>query len=158
MTMARTKVVLFFAVAMGGLIGCAAFLASPESVRIDEAIVDSTQDYGRVFALPERRFISKVVLLGEGLLENFEVQVKTSREPWQPMLVEEALNQSSRTGYKTTILKTYSWETVKKVKAGVGFPLEVRIGLPTDAIRIFYAGSTGDGRINSLQFYEPEGK
>ena len=123
------------------MLGCAALLGPQELIRVDDGLEDSVVFYGRVFSIPEKRHVSKVVLQGEGRIKDIEVFAKTNRLTWQ----------SGRDAHRVA-----EWKSLKKLHYMLEFPVDIPIGFATDAVRIIQTATTGSGRIMTAEFYAPK--
>ena len=128
-------------------------------VRIDEAITKKSVHIGRekftrsrerligtrtlstnatAYALPEKRPIRKIRILGEGTVTNLQIYV-----------------QQQATGF------VGNWKIVKQIKGKVTFPIDISIVADTDTIAISKStallptkkGRKLSGRIHTVEFY-----
>ncbi len=107
-------------------IGCAKLLVKQELARADEGLKKSFVTFGQMYTIPEKRYISKIVITGQGTVRNLEIEAR----------IEEK-----------------NWKSIKKIKAQVSLPIEISTSVRTDAIRIFQRTVTGRGSIDTIELY-----
>ena len=107
-------------------IGCAAFLAEQQYILVDDEVKETMHTHGRIFSIPREKDIRKIVILGEGTVTNIEIYVRQADD---------------------------NWRSIKKITRTVAFPIEIKVALKADAVRIIQKRVRGMGRINTVQFY-----
>ena len=105
---------------------CATIFTAQEYVLIDQEISKEITWYGVVYSIPERTTIHKIVLLGTGKVQNYEISVRDKKNKWKPY---------------------------KHIKRVIEFPHEILLAAETDAIKISHYSIVGRGRINTIQLY-----
>ena len=110
-------------------IGCASLLTAQEYVLIDEKPKETFIPSGVVFSISEKKAIRKIVILGAGTVRNLDIYAHNAED---------------------------NWKLVKKIKAAVTFPIEIRMVVHADAIRILQKTVTGRGSIDTVEFYTLE--
>ena len=118
---------LFLTLSCLSLSSCATLFTAQNFVLIDERV---TEDFisrgpgkGTIYSIPEKRWIRKIRILGEGKVKDIEIYVRVD--------------------------KNAVWERVKQIKRKVDFPLEFSLAAHTDAVRIT---STGKALLSSRNF------
>ncbi len=112
-------------------LGCAnlaeTLFTEQEYVLIDQEISEKPVSHGFVYSIPERAKIHKIVLLGTGKVQNYEISV---RDEWN------------------------NWKLVKRIKRAIEFPFEIApLRVETDAIRVSHYTIVGRGRVDTIQLY-----
>ncbi len=108
------------------LTGCAALLSEQEYVLIDQLVSKKYVYSGLVFSIPERANVRKIMLIGTGKIQNFEIFVSDAKNRWEPF---------------------------KKIHGAIEFPFEIPLIANTNAIKIVQRTIVGRGNINTVQFY-----
>jgi hypothetical protein len=111
------------------LIGCAALTTGQKYVLVDEKVKEKFIPSGRVYSISEPKDIRKIIILGEGIVQNIDIYVRDAK---------------------------FNWKVVKKIKRTVTFPIEISVVAKTDAVRILQKTVRGRGRINTVEFYTLE--
>ncbi len=128
--MKRNLIIIGFVCWMGMLclfsIGCATLLTEQEYALINEPVKEEIIFSGVVFSIPKKHNIGKVVILGSGTIQNFDIHARDEEN---------------------------DWKLVKQIKKAVTFPIEVHTRVHADAIRIWQKTTTGKGHIDTVQFY-----
>ena len=106
--------------------GCAALLSEQEYVLVDQRMSEQPVFSGMVYTIPERVNVRKIVLLGRGRVQNFDVFVRDKKN---------------------------KWKFAKKVQRAIEFPFQILVVANTDAIKIAHRSVTGKGRIETIQLY-----
>ncbi len=110
--------------------GCAnlteTLFTEQEFVLIDQKISEKPVFHGVVYSVPERAKIYKIVLLGTGKVQNYEISVRDKKNNWKP---------------------------VKHIKRAIEFPFEIALTADTDAIKISHYSIVGRGRVDTIQLY-----
>ena len=122
--------------------GCAALLTEQKYIRIDAPVTVTKTRKGTVYAIPEKKLVRKIRILGKGTVKNIEIWIRDD---------------------------AYNWKSVKKIKRGLVLPADVEIPvaltLPTNAVRILQrtkayvsikGGQSTTGQINTVEFYTVE--
>ncbi|MDE0638596.1 MAG: hypothetical protein OXI43_22360 [Candidatus Poribacteria bacterium] len=117
---------LFLIVICLSFTSCTALLTKQEYVLIDQKISEKPVFYGVVYSIPERAKIYKIVLLGTGRVQNYEISVRDKKNKWKP---------------------------VKQIKRAIEFPFEITLAVETDAIKISHYSVVGRGRLDTIQLY-----
>ncbi len=117
---------VFFFIVCLLVTGCAAFLAEQQYIQVDEEAKETMLFHGRIFSIPEKKDLRKIVILGKGTVTNIDFYARRSEN---------------------------SWKQIKKIKRTVAFPIEIKVALKTDAVRIIQKRVRGMGCINTVQFY-----
>ncbi len=117
---------LFLVLICLSLSSCAALFTNQEYVLIDQKISKKVVWHGDVYSIPERTRIHKIVLLGSGKVQNYEIFVHD---------------------------RTNNWKRVKHIKRVIEFPFEIPFVAETDAIRISKYSIVGRGRVDTIQLY-----
>jgi hypothetical protein len=111
------------------LIGCSALTTGQKYVLVDEKVKEKFIPSGRVYSISEPKDIRKIIILGEGIVQNIDIYVRDAK---------------------------FNWKVVKKIKRTVTFPIEISVVAKTDAVRILQKTVRGRGRINTVEFYTLE--
>ena len=106
--------------------GCAALFSEQEYVLVDQKVSQQPIFSGVVYSLQERVNVRKIVLLGRGKVQNFDVYVRDEKN---------------------------NWKFTKEVQRAIEFPFEIFVAANTDAIKIAHRSVTGKGRIETIQLY-----
>ena len=107
-------------------IGCAALMTEQTYVHVDAPVTEKFIFSGVVYSIPEPKEIRKIILLGEGKVQNIDIYARDGE---------------------------FNWKEIKKIKDTVTFPLEITMVANTDAIRIIQKSVTGKGQIHTVEFY-----
>ena len=107
-------------------IGCAALMTEQAYVRVDAPVSEKFIFSGVVYSIPEPKEIRKIIILGEGKVQNIDIYARDGE---------------------------FNWKEIKKIKDIVTFPLEITMVANTDAIRIIQKSVTGKGQIRTVEFY-----
>ena len=107
-------------------IGCAALMTEQTYVRIDAPVIETFIFSGVVYSIPEPKEIRKIIILGEGKVQNIDIYARDGE---------------------------FNWKEIKKIKDTVTFPLEITMVANTDAVRILQKSVTGKGQIHTVEFY-----
>ena len=107
-------------------IGCAALTAEQTYVRVDAPVTEKFIASGLVYSIPETKEIRKIIILGEGMVQNIDIYARDGE---------------------------FGWKVVKKIKDRVSFPIEITMVANTDAVRILQKTLTGEGQIHTVEFY-----
>ena len=107
-------------------IGCAALTAEQTYVRVEAPIKEKFIFSGRVYSIPETKEIRKIIILGEGMVQNIDIYARDGE---------------------------FNWKVVKRIKDKVSFPIEITMVANTDAVRILQKSVTGQGQIHTVEFY-----
>ena len=107
-------------------IGCAALTAEQTYVRVDAPVTEKFIPTGLVYSIPETKEIRKIIILGEGTVENIDIYARDGE---------------------------FNWKVVKRIKNKVTFPIEITMVANTDAVRILQKSVTGKGQIHTVEFY-----
>ena len=108
------------------LIGCAALITEQTYLRVDAPVTEKFIFSGVVYSIPESKEIRKIIILGEGKVQNIDIYARDGE---------------------------FNWKEIKKIKDTVTFPLEITMVANTDAIRIIQKSVTGKGQIHTVEFY-----
>lgn len=108
------------------LIGCAALITEQTYLRVDAPVTEKFIFSGVVYSIPEPKEIRKIIILGEGKVQNIDIYARDGE---------------------------FNWKEIKKIKDTVTFPLEMTMVANTDAIRIIQKSVTGKGQIHTIEFY-----
>lgn len=108
------------------LIGCAALITEQTYLRVDAPVTEKFIFSGVVYSIPEPKEIRKIIILGEGKVQNIDIYARDGE---------------------------FNWKEIKKIKDTVTFPLEIMMVANTDAIRIIQKSVTGKGLIHTVEFY-----
>lgn len=106
--------------------GCATLFSEQEYVLVDQMISEKPVFTGMVYTIPERVNVRKIVLLGRGKVQNFDVYVRDEK---------------------------MDWKFAKEVQGAIEFPFAIFVSAHTDGIKIAHRSVTGKGRIETIQFY-----
>ena len=106
--------------------GCTALMTEQTYVRVDDPIKEKFIFSGRVYSIPETKEIRKIVILGEGMVQNIDIYARDGE---------------------------FGWKVVKRIKDRVSFPIEITMVANTDAVRIIQKTLTGKGQIHTVEFY-----
>ena len=117
---------LFLIVICLSFTSCTAILTQQEYVLIDQKISEKPVFYGVVYSIPERAKIYKIVMLGTGKVRNYEISVRDKKNMWKP---------------------------VKRIREVFKLPYEIKLVVETDAIKISHYTVTGEGQVDTIQFY-----
>ncbi len=123
--MAKLKHLLLILICLS-IAGCAQLFSEQVYVLVDQKISQKPVFSGVVYSIPEKVFVRKIVLLGRGKVQNFDVYVRDKR---------------------------MNWKFAKEVQRAIEFPFEMFVSANTDAIKIAHRSVTGKGRIETIQFY-----
>ena len=107
-------------------IGCAALMMEQTYLRVDAPVTEKFIFSGVVYSIPEPKEIRKIIILGEGKVQNIDIYARDGE---------------------------FTWKEIKKIKDTVTFPLEITMVANTDAIRIIQKSVTGKGQIHMVEFY-----
>ena len=107
-------------------IGCAALMTEQTYVRVEAPVTEKFIPTGLVYSIPEPKEIRKIIILGEGTVENIDIYARDGE---------------------------FNWKVVKRIKNKVTFPIETTMVANTDAIRILQKSVTGKGQIHTVEFY-----
>lgn len=118
-------------------IGCTALMTEQTYVRVDAPVTVTKTRKGTVYAIPEKKLVRKIRILGEGTLKNIEIWVQDD---------------------------AYNWKSVKKIKRQLLLPADIKIPMAltsaTDAVRILQrtlvlmkGGQGHSGQIHTVEFY-----
>ena len=107
-------------------IGCAALITEQTYVRVDAPVTEKFIFSGLIYSIPEPEEIRKIIILGEGKVQNIDIYARDGE---------------------------FNWKEIKKIKDTVIFPLEMTMVANTDAIRIIQKSMTGKGQIHTVEFY-----
>ncbi|MDE0682402.1 MAG: hypothetical protein OXI63_05750 [Candidatus Poribacteria bacterium] len=107
-------------------IGCAALITEQTYVRVDAPVKEKFIFSGVIYSIPEPEEIRKIIILGEGKVQNIDIYARDGE---------------------------FNWKEIKKIKDTVTFPLEMTMVANTDAIRIIQKSMTGKGQIHTVEFY-----
>ena len=107
-------------------IGCAALMTEQTYLRVDAPVTEKFIPTGLVYSIPETKEIRKIIILGEGTVENIDIYARDGE---------------------------FNWKVVKRIKNKVTFPLEITMVANTDAVRILQKSVTGKGQIHTVEFY-----
>ena len=107
-------------------IGCAALMTEQTYVRVEAPVTEKFIPTGLVYSLPEPKEIRKILILGEGTVENIDIYARDGE---------------------------FNWKVVKRIKNKVTFPIETTMVANTNAIRILQKSVTGKGQIHTVEFY-----
>ena len=110
-------------------IGCSALTTGQKYVLVNEEVKEKFIPSGRVYSISEPKDIRKIIILGEGIVQNIDIYVRDAK---------------------------FNWKVVKKIKRTVTFPIEISVVAKTDAVRILQKTVRGRGRINTVEFYTLE--
>ncbi len=107
-------------------IGCAALMTEQTYLRVEAPVTEKFIPTGLVYSIPEPKEIRKILILGEGTVENIDIYARDGE---------------------------FNWKVVKRIKNKVTFPIETTMVANTDAIRILQKSVTGKGQIHTVEFY-----
>ena len=107
-------------------IGCAALMTEQAYVLVDAPVTEKFIFSGVVYAIPEPKEIRKIIILGEGKIQNIDIYAQDGE---------------------------FNWKEIKSIKDTVTFPLEITMVANTNAIRIIQKSVTGKGQIHTVDFY-----
>ena len=107
-------------------IGCAALMTEQTYVRVEAPVTEKFIPTGLVYSIPEPKEIRKILILGEGTVENIDIYARDGE---------------------------FNWKVVKRIKNKVTFPIETTMVANTNAIRILQKSVTGKGQIHTVEFY-----
>lgn len=107
-------------------IGCAALMTEQTYLRVEAPVTEKFIFSGVVYSIPEPKEIRKIILLGEGKVQNIDIYARDGE---------------------------FNWKEIKRIKDTVTFPLAITMVANTDAIRIIQKSVTGNGQIHTLEFY-----
>lgn len=107
-------------------IGCAALMTEQTYLRVDAPVTEKFIASGLVYAIPEPKEIRKIIILGEGTVQNIDIYARDGE---------------------------FNWKVVKRIKNKVTFPIEITMVANTNAIRILQKSVTGKGQIRTVEFY-----
>ncbi len=108
------------------LTGCAALLSKQEYVQINQTVSKKYVFSGVEYSIPERADVRKIVILGTGKVQNFDVYFRNEK---------------------------HEWKFVKEIQRAIEFPFEIMLVAETDAIKIAQRSTVGRGRIDTIQIY-----
>lgn len=117
---------LFLILICLSITGCAQLFSEQVYVLVDQEISQKPVFSGVIYSIPEKVSVRKIVLLGGGKVQNFDVYVRDKR---------------------------MNWKFVKEVQRAIEFPFEMFVAANTDAIKIAHRSVTGKGRIETIQLY-----
>lgn len=107
--------------------GCAALLTEQKYIRIDAPVAVTQTRAGVIYSIPEKKFVRKIRIFGEGKIQDIEIWVRGEMDDWKPVK-------------DVTRHEEYNWKPLKKIKGKLVFPVEVKIPMAltahTDAVRI----------------------
>lgn len=130
---------LFLALICLSLSSCATLFTEQNFVLVDERVTEDLisrgAGKGTIYSIPEKRWIRKIRILGEGKVRDIEIYVRVD--------------------------KNAVWKRVKQIKMKVDFPLEISLAAHTDTVRITSTGKallsrrnfSKDGWIQTVEFY-----
>ena len=107
-------------------IGCAALMTEQTYLRVDAPVTEKFIFSGLVYSIPEPKEIRKIIILGEGTVQNIDIYARDGE---------------------------FNWKVVKRIKNKVTFPIEMTMVANTNAIRILQKSVTGKGQIHTVEFY-----
>ncbi len=107
-------------------IGCAALMTEQTYLRVEAPVTEKFIPTGLVYSIPEPKEIRKIIILGEGTVENIDIYAQDG---------------------------AFNWKVVKRIKNKVTFPIEMTMVANTNAIRILQKSVTGKGQIHTVEFY-----
>ena len=107
-------------------IGCAALMTEQTYVRVEAPVTEKFIPTGLVYSIPEPKEIRKIIILGEGTVENIDIYARDGE---------------------------FNWKVVKRIKNKVTFPIETTMVANTNTIRILQKSVTGKGQIHTVEFY-----
>ena len=107
-------------------IGCAALMTEQTYLRVEAPVTEKFIPTGLVYSIPEPKEIRKIIILGEGTVENIDIYARDGE---------------------------FNWKVVKRIKNKVTFPIETTMVANTNAIRILQKSVTGKGQIHTVEFY-----
>ncbi len=107
-------------------IGCAALMTEQTYLRVEAPVTEKFIPTGLVYSIPEPKEIRKIIILGEGTVENIDIYARDG---------------------------AFNWKVVKRIKNKVPFPIEMTMVANTDAVRILQKSVTGKGQIHTVEFY-----
>lgn len=107
-------------------IGCAALMTEQTYVRVKAPVTEKFIFSGVVYSIPEPKEIRKIIILGEGKVQNIDIYARDGE---------------------------FNWKEIKRIKDTVTFPLAITMVANTDAIRIIQKSVTGKGQIHTVEFY-----
>ncbi|RKU21727.1 hypothetical protein C6503_04785 [Candidatus Poribacteria bacterium] len=106
--------------------GCAALMTEQTYLRVNAPVTEKFIFSGVVYSIPEPKEIRKIIILGEGKVQNIDIYARDGE---------------------------FNWKEIKKIKDTVTFPLEITMVANTDAVRILQKSVTGKGQIHTVEFY-----
>ncbi|RKU20651.1 hypothetical protein C6503_05510 [Candidatus Poribacteria bacterium] len=106
--------------------GCAALMTEQTYLRVEAPVTEKFIPTGLVYSIPEPKEIRKIIILGEGTVENIDIYARDG---------------------------AFNWKVVKRIKNKVSFPIEMTMVANTDAVRILQKSVTGKGQIHTVEFY-----
>lgn len=95
-------------------------------LRVDAPVTEKFITSGLVYSIPETKEIRKIIILGEGTVQNIDIYARDGE---------------------------FNWKVVKRIKNKVNFPIEVTMVANTNAVRILQKSLTGKGQIHTVEFY-----
>ncbi len=107
-------------------IGCAALITEQTYVRVDAPVTEKFIFSGLIYSIPEPEEIRKIIILGEGKVQNIDIYARDGE---------------------------FNWKEIKRIKDNVPFPIEMTMIANTNAIRIVQKSLTGKGQIHTVEFY-----
>lgn len=107
-------------------IGCTALITEQTYLRVEAPVTEKFIPTGLVYSIPEPQEIRKVIILGEGTVENIDIYVRDGE---------------------------FNWKIVKRIKNKATFPIEITMVANTNAVRILQKSLTGKGQIHTVEFY-----
>ena len=107
-------------------IGCAALMTEQTYLRVEAPVTEKFIPTGLVYSIPEPKEIRKIIILGEGTVENIDIYARDGE---------------------------FNWKVVKRIKNKVTFPIETTMVANTNTIRILQKSVTGKGQIHTVEFY-----
>ena len=113
-------------------------------VRIDAPIAVTYTSDGVVYTLPERKFVRKIRILGEGTVQNIEIWARDDRHNWKPVRVIHR-----RTASPLTLpieIFMHHFPLTFKTDA-------IRIVQRTSAVVLYQAEQVPNGKIDTVEFY-----
>ena len=106
--------------------GCAVLFSEQEYVLVEQKMSEQPVFSGMVYSIPERVYVGKIVLLGRGRVQNFDVYVRDEK---------------------------MDWKFTKEVQRSIEFPFEIFVNSHTNGIKIAHRSVTGRGSIEKIQLY-----
>ena len=110
-------------------IGCAALFTAQRYALVDNEVKETFIPSGVVYSISEKKDIRKIIILGEGTVQNIDIYARDAED---------------------------NWKLLKKIKKTVTFPIEIRTVVHSDAVRILQKTVRGRGQINTVEFYTLE--